>query len=257
MEDKHYRQKFFILYLQQSTFLCKSSSLMSSFSPKEKDEILRRQKKKKKNKKQKEKKYRHKKRKRKSQTVAVSMEEQAIQRLDKGGGGNRSARVIHELAEEVIYTTWCHFLLNNMEHGQGGWKSSYFKAASRQRRERRKFPRKECMISTLTGTRPARQRGAGKPYIKKGIIGVKGKFLMIHQLAAWAKHGKPAPGQCASHLCHSRQCANPNHIVWEHHMINISRLTCEIYGRHKDFKCPHKPTCRNCEPLLPKKRNKR
>jgi len=48
----------------------------------------------------------------------------------------------------------------------------------------------------------------------------------------------------ASHYyCHNPECVNENHIVFEDHKINKSRLCCRIYGMKEGYECPHDPVC--------------
>lgn len=49
----------------------------------------------------------------------------------------------------------------------------------------------------------------------------------------------------ASHYyCHNDQCVNPDHLHFEDHRVNKSRLACRLYGMTMvGFVCPHLPCC--------------
>jgi len=48
----------------------------------------------------------------------------------------------------------------------------------------------------------------------------------------------------ASHFyCHNQHCVNKEHIHFENHLVNKSRLCCRIYGMMDWYKCPHLPLC--------------
>jgi len=48
----------------------------------------------------------------------------------------------------------------------------------------------------------------------------------------------------ASHYyCHNPHCVNHEHIHFEHHMVNKSRLCCRLYGMTDGYRCPHLPRC--------------
>jgi len=49
----------------------------------------------------------------------------------------------------------------------------------------------------------------------------------------------------ASHFyCHNVHCVNKDHIYFENHKVNKSRLCCRIYGMTMiNYKCPHLPLC--------------
>lgn len=52
----------------------------------------------------------------------------------------------------------------------------------------------------------------------------------------------------ASHYwCHNQHCVNSQHIHFEDHRVNKSRLYCRIYGMFEGFKCLHLPQCNICE----------
>jgi len=47
----------------------------------------------------------------------------------------------------------------------------------------------------------------------------------------------------ASHFyCHNPHCVNVDHIHFEHHMVNKSRLCCRLYAP-MGYHCPHLPRC--------------
>lgn len=152
-----------------------------------------------------------------------------------------------------LLLAWEDLLTHNVVSGQHSWPAKDLKKAKRG-----KFPRTRCMETNLKAGQYSYRRGNNsrvKGYTRKGIKH-SNKKVGIHQLAAWRRRWRePSPGQVASHwYCDNRKCCNPRHIIWETQRDNMSRHTCKIYGyrkspnRVKGYRCPHKPTCRGCEP---------
>ena len=59
--------------------------------------------------------------------------------------------------------------------------------------------------------------------------------------------GSLRSGWHASHWwCHSNACVNPRHVRPESHKVNQERNTCRSHTNTSNFRCPHRPCCKNC-----------
>jgi len=57
---------------------------------------------------------------------------------------------------------------------------------------------------------------------------------------------------CSHYYCHNPECVNQEHLHFENHLVNKSRLCCRLYGLHKYgqttiYNCPHIPRCYICQ----------
>jgi hypothetical protein len=59
-----------------------------------------------------------------------------------------------------------------------------------------------------------------------------------------------AQGTEASHLCNNPSCINPKHVVFEYHVVNLSRELCfhKMLANDPLFECPHKFKCIRHDP---------
>jgi len=61
------------------------------------------------------------------------------------------------------------------------------------------------------------------------------------------------PGfDCSHFYCHNQECVETDHLHFENHLVNKSRLCCRIYGIYKydqvtKYICPHFPKCYICD----------
>ena len=91
--------------------------------------------------------------------------------------------------------------------------------------------------------------GYGIMYIKlrDPHLGIYGKSMITASImAAWARNFKKRrPGQHASHLCHRRECFNPNHLVFESASKNAQRNHCPVFKgiTFPQRACDHNPPC--------------
>ena len=79
--------------------------------------------------------------------------------------------------------------------------------------------------------------------LKKG--GVYKKKFLLHRLSYFAKTQgnkgfEKEEKLDVSHLCGEKLCANPTHLVYEEHIVNIDRITCHDQGHCKET---HSPKC--------------
>lgn len=102
-----------------------------------------------------------------------------------------------------------------------------------------------CFVPVLTEGLRNKKRGQQKPYRRKGIIGIKGKKLGVHQLAAYVRQKrKPSPQEHASHYwCDNQHCCCPAHILFEDASLNITRYCCKRFRGVINYRCPHEPVC--------------
>lgn len=83
---------------------------------------------------------------------------------------------------------------------------------------------------------PVRSLGHGKPKLR------------MHMLSIWTKtRRQPSSRQVVSHLCHRKNCINPDHLVIESIVDNNARMKCPR-GFQDDRGvvwnlCPHHPRC--------------
>ena len=74
------------------------------------------------------------------------------------------------------------------------------------------------------------------------------KLLYASHVAAVAHANFPslATDEC-SHLCHNAACVNPDHLVWESHQMNTSRINCvgsvTCKCGNETILCRHTPKC--------------
>jgi hypothetical protein len=75
------------------------------------------------------------------------------------------------------------------------------------------------------------------------------KMFLVHHVA-WYATGRqmPVQGEHLSHLCHSRNCWNPEHLCVETVQANNSRKGCpgNVICHHCTllaYACPHQPKC--------------
>lgn len=109
------------------------------------------------------------------------------------------------------------------------------------------FPAEECVFCDYAFG------GSGYPEMKVrnfGTIGVRHIMLRLY-----LPNQTPGAKDDASHFyCNDKRCINPRHLTYEDHDINISRFCCKLYGTGPlDYKCPHIPTCRGCNPCTERK----
>ena len=97
------------------------------------------------------------------------------------------------------------------------------------------------------------QARAGSPFTKKqgyGYINLSGlgkTALMVTHLALWTRsHSlRPTRRDHVSHLCHTPECYNPDHLCSEHRLMNAARNGCLAF---RDVQCLvsdciHTPSC--------------
>ena len=107
----------------------------------------------------------------------------------------------------------------------------------------------------------------GYALIKLCPTGLQGrklqKSVLLHRLAYRVQNQCPPPDDFhISHLCHTRNCINPEHLIAEHRTLNISRIgcpgdvLCPCPCKVLAFSCPHRPKCmarsRRCETVEPR-----
>lgn len=67
---------------------------------------------------------------------------------------------------------------------------------------------------------------------KFSFPGEKSKPVYVHRLAYQLSRNilkLPSEGKFeVSHLCHNHRCVNPDHLVFESHEANCSRMTCKL-----------------------------
>jgi hypothetical protein len=89
-------------------------------------------------------------------------------------------------------------------------------------------------------------------YDKRPQIVISGKryycSIVVKLYQERLKYGddyKLKVGIDASHFyCHNVHCVNNDHIYFENHKVNKSRLCCRIYGMTmNNYICPHLPKC--------------
>lgn len=81
-------------------------------------------------------------------------------------------------------------------------------------------------------------------------VRLHGRKYYVHVIAACLRYGRaPQKGEEASHQCHNRICANPEHLVFEDGATNKSRLCCFLFKDTPGFRCPHSPTCFGAQAL--------
>lgn len=72
--------------------------------------------------------------------------------------------------------------------------------------------------------------------------------LPAHHVALWTKTGRRgvSPETTASHLCHHKNCCNPDHIIEESIIENNARKGCVAHFKKNGVYynvCPHQPRC--------------
>ncbi|KAL8366727.1 hypothetical protein RB595_010538 [Gaeumannomyces hyphopodioides] len=93
----------------------------------------------------------------------------------------------------------------------------------------------------------------GQIYLRKNadltIVGAKPAAFLIHVVSFVASNGRHPIGLHISHLCDTRRCFNPDHLVAETAAMNNARkgcpgpITCSIHGHIVVDLCPHIPRC--------------
>ena len=89
------------------------------------------------------------------------------------------------------------------------------------------------------------KNGYGQKRLTVPHLGIKSKLFYIHRLTYSLKHVSfdlPCQGEGweVSHLCHSKRCANPEHLSLETHEVNGERRSCDQQGHCTGG---HKPQC--------------
>jgi len=72
-------------------------------------------------------------------------------------------------------------------------------------------------------------------------------LIQIHVLALWSRGLYALAGQEASHLCGRANCFNADHLVWESHLLNTSRIGCPVFAPKVACEC-----CNHIPSLFPR-----
>jgi len=154
-----------------------------------------------------------------------------------------------EFTDEQLQATWEDTVKSNLEGATGILRAQMLFGP---------YPQ-ECILTTLRAASTTTKRGkAPRAYPRKGVVKLPGeksackKKVGLHQLAAWIRmKRRPRHLEQASHYwCDNDRCINPGHLVFELSGPNTTRNCCKLYGNGQvaGYKCPHKPTCKNCTP---------
>ena len=65
-------------------------------------------------------------------------------------------------------------------------------------------------------------------------------YMVNHKLTELPRTSESGELLEISHLCHKKLCINPEHLVLEAHMVNMSRAHCFIHGA---CSLEHSPPC--------------
>lgn len=92
-----------------------------------------------------------------------------------------------------------------------------------------------CKVTTYASSK-------GRPQVRiKGIKYYATIVVRLHHERKEDPNYELHAGHDASHfICHNDACVNPEHICFEDHNVNKSRLCCRIYGTTlPGYQCPH------------------
>jgi|SaaInl4_150m_RNA_FD_contig_123_15727_length_2056_multi_7_in_1_out_1_3 hypothetical protein len=120
-------------------------------------------------------------------------------------------------------------------------------------------PHNECQFSSFCGGTPKgyKQLKITGPYWTPGAAGDQEEpepiCVLVHHILHFVNTGVYAWGSDLeiSHLCHTRDCVNREHVVLEHHHLNSARFQCPMAWMYPHFVapharpwvCPHEPPC--------------
>jgi len=92
---------------------------------------------------------------------------------------------------------------------------------------------------------------SGRPQISyRGTKYYISVLLALNNMRKRYPDYKLVPGFEGSHWkCNNPPCVNEKHLVLEMEDVNKSRLCCKIYGKFKNYRCPHLPVCPGCDPI--------
>jgi len=98
-----------------------------------------------------------------------------------------------------------------------------------------------CILVGLPGQRPKMQRGGFTVHVAHVAVYVD-RDELVHTHTLVVDSGVPANRVDLSHLCHNKNCVNPDHLVFELNTINQARVLCAETGRC--FSHGDSPYCR-------------
>jgi len=96
----------------------------------------------------------------------------------------------------------------------------------------------ECIETTYAYDKRPQVRLDGDKYYCAIVV------KLYQEKLKYGNDYKIKSGFDASHFyCHNEHCVNHEHIHFEDHRVNKSRLCCRIYGMNNGYGCPHLPRC--------------